>query len=174
MPIGNGLLVISAITSLTLFARRYRHIQSNFSIVSDARRSMQYPYPPPPHHHHHHHHLFSQELIPTIGNLGLFYLTPEVHACLHADAPLMARVAQWKTRALASPTGFIDDDLTRGLRFIFFLVLFFSFRFVFLDIFHPPFTHTHPYIFLRFLSCLFLFLFYFYFSFLMIELVVLI
>jgi hypothetical protein len=67
-------------------------------------------------------HLAWQELIPTVGNLGLFYLTPEVHARLHADGPLMARVVQWKARALASPTGFIDDDLTRGLRFNWFVV----------------------------------------------------
>jgi hypothetical protein len=56
-----------------------------------------------------------QTHVPCSGNLGLFYLTPESHALLLADPAVSAKVAEWKQVALASSTGLIDDNLTRGL-----------------------------------------------------------
>ncbi len=56
-----------------------------------------------------------QTHVPCSGNLGLFYLAPESHALLLADPAVSARVAEWKSMALVSSTGLIDDNLTRGL-----------------------------------------------------------
>ncbi len=59
-----------------------------------------------------------QARIPCSGNLGLFSLPPETHALLLADSVVAATVAKWKVQARASPSGLLDDNLTRGLRYV--------------------------------------------------------